>query len=133
MWEKGEVHTKRGKFEYFKKGANKEWNNMSLVHVERRDSYFAKPSSGGVVQSRLNYYAFHDLPTYDVTEKLAGITVPTTIYCGRYDAQCPLHFSEEIDHRITSSTLHVFEHSNHYPFLEEQQQFGEMIETFAKR
>ncbi|MCM3004049.1 hypothetical protein [Priestia koreensis] len=44
MWEKGEIHTKRGTFEYFKKDANKEWNNMSLVHVERRDSYFAKPS-----------------------------------------------------------------------------------------
>ncbi|WP_053073874.1 hypothetical protein [Bacillus sp. LL01] len=56
--------------------------------------------------------------------------MPTVVYGGRYDAQCPLVFSEEIHNSLPHSKLVVFEESNHYPFVEEKVKFEEMISMF---
>ncbi|WP_419882888.1 alpha/beta fold hydrolase [Peribacillus sp. B-H-3] len=42
--------------------ANREWTSMSLYSPERWDEYFSKPSSGKVVQKRLDYYSFKIFP-----------------------------------------------------------------------
>ncbi|MDR0269420.1 alpha/beta fold hydrolase [Paenibacillus sp.] len=110
--------------------ASREWTNMSLYTPERRDEYFSKPSSGKVVQKRLDYYSFKDLPNYDIQSELANVTIPTIVFCGRYDAQCPLVFSEEINEGLRNSKLYIFEESNHFPFLEEKDVFGEMVSEF---
>src|SRR5690625_551228 len=44
--------------------AGREWTEMSLYDPSRFDEYFAKPSSGKVVQQRLDYYSYEELPTY---------------------------------------------------------------------
>jgi len=58
--------------------------------------------------------------------------VPIFVYCGRYDAQCPLYFSEEINENLIESKLYIYERSNHLPFLEEKEQFIEMVSDFKK-
>lgn len=115
-----------------KKNANKEWTNLSLYNVDRREEYFEKPSSGMVVQRRLDYYSFFDLPNYHINNELTRVEIPTIVYCGRYDAQCPLVFSEEIDACLINSKLYIFENSNHYPFIEEKEKFYEMVSDFSK-
>jgi proline iminopeptidase len=115
-----------------RRSANREWTNMSLYHVERQDEYFKLPSSGKVVSKRLDYYSFQDLPNYDVKSKLKEIVVPTIVFCGRYDAQCPLVFSEEIAEGIKNSSLYIFEESNHYPFIEEKEVFVKLVGDFKK-
>lgn len=77
-----------------KSTANREWTNMSLYNIEKRDEYFRKPSSGKVVPKRLDYYSFHDLPKFEIHKELTMVKVPTIVYCGRHDTQCPLVFSE---------------------------------------
>jgi proline iminopeptidase len=62
--------------------------------------------------------------------QLAKVTVPALIMCGRYDVQCPLWCSVEMHELISGSKLVIFEHSNHYPFLEEAQRFSEEIHSF---
>ncbi|WP_088013792.1 alpha/beta fold hydrolase [Gottfriedia acidiceleris] len=113
-----------------RRNANIEWTNLSLYKSEKRSEYFKKPSSGKVVQSRLDYYSFKELPKYDLTNKLSIIKIPSIVYCGRYDAQCPLFFSEEINERLSNSQLYIFENSNHVPYIEEVDKFHEMVLDF---
>lgn len=110
--------------------ANKAWTDMSLYNAKKRDDYFKKPSSGKVVQRRLDYFSFVELPHFDVRKELAAVHVPAIVYCGRHDAQCPLVFSEEIYEALAQSTLYIFEYSNHLPYLEEEEKFKEMIGDF---
>jgi proline iminopeptidase len=113
-----------------KRQASREWTNMSIYHLEKRDEYFQKPSSGRVVQERLDYFSFHDLPTFDILHKLTQVRIPSIVYCGRHDAQCPLVFSKEISAALPNSTLYIYEDSNHIPYLEEKEKFIEMVSDF---
>ena len=63
--------------------------------------------------------------TYDIRNQLASISIPTYIFGGKYDAQCPIEFTYEIAELIPTAQLTVFEHSNHNPFVEE----GELFES----
>lgn len=112
--------------------ANMEWTDLSLFNTTRRKEYFSKPSSGKVVPRRLDYYSFVDLPSYNIVAELSSVKVPTIVYCGRHDAQCPLVFSEEISGNLLNARLFIFEESNHYPFLEEKEKFNEMVAVFSK-
>ncbi|MFJ7755598.1 alpha/beta fold hydrolase [Peribacillus muralis] len=116
-----------------KRAANREWTDMSLYNKRKRDGYFQKPSSGRVVQRRLNYFSFYDLPSFDIQDELARVSIPAIVYCGRHDAQCPFIFSEDIDARLKNSKLYIFEESNHFPYLEEKEGFMTMVSDFMKR
>ncbi|MGE6378412.1 alpha/beta fold hydrolase [Peribacillus muralis] len=116
-----------------KRAANREWTDMSLYNKRKRDGYFQKPSSGRVVQRRLNYFSFYDLPNFDIRDELTRVSIPAIVYCGRHDAQCPFTFSEDIDARLKNSKLYIFEESNHFPYLEEKEGFMTMVTDFMKR
>jgi proline iminopeptidase len=58
------------------------------------------------------------------------ITTPTLVMCGKYEAQCPLPFSEEIHRMIPASRLHIFEDSNHSPHIEEPEVVRCVVQTF---
>ncbi|MGE7876720.1 alpha/beta fold hydrolase [Peribacillus muralis] len=116
-----------------KRAANREWTDMSLYNKRKRDGYFQKPSSGRVVQRRLNYFSFYDLPNFDIRDELTRVSIPAIVYCGRHDAQCPFIFSEDIDARLKNSKLYIFEESNHFPYLEEKEGFMTMVTDFMKR
>ncbi|MDE5413304.1 alpha/beta fold hydrolase [Alkalihalobacterium chitinilyticum] len=112
--------------------AGREWTEMSLFDPSKFNDYFSTPSSGRVVQSRLDYFSFKELPSYDLREKIKLINIPTQIYCGRFDSQCPLIFSLEIQNLISTSNLVIFEKSNHNPFLEEKEYFAQMVDQFYR-
>ncbi|PPA70368.1 alpha/beta fold hydrolase [Jeotgalibacillus proteolyticus] len=110
--------------------AGREWTKMSLYRPERFNEYFSVPSSGKVVQKRLDYYSYTELPDYDIKGDISKINTPSIIFCGKYDSQCPFVFSEEIHQLVPGSLFIVFEESNHFPHLEEREQFGEMVKRF---
>lgn len=72
--------------------------------------------------ARLNFFS-REIQLFDVTKKLKLISSPTLIMCGKYDVQCPLTYSLEMNELIRNSKLVVFNESNHYPFLEESELF----------
>jgi proline iminopeptidase len=109
--------------------AAREWTEMSLHHPERWDEYFSKPSSGRIVHSRLDYYNKH-LSAFDIRSSLNSVKTSTLVMCGKYDAQCPLTFSEEVHHLVPGSKLHIFKDSNHSPHLEEPESFLDAIKSF---
>ncbi|WP_078393793.1 alpha/beta fold hydrolase [Shouchella patagoniensis] len=108
---------------------NVEWSNMSLYFPEKRDVYFKKPSSGKVVSERLDY-SYNELPNYDLTSDLLNVDVPTFVYCGIHDAQCPYEFSEEIHSLLKNSRFFKYQYSNHFPFIEEKEEFNLMVRKF---
>ncbi|BFH68101.1 MAG: alpha/beta hydrolase [Paenibacillus dendritiformis] len=112
--------------------AGREWTEMSLHKPEHFDYYFSEPSSGRVVQRRLDYYSHAELPNYDITGMLTGVLTPSIIYCGEHDTQCPLPFSQEIQEHLPNSQLVVFHDSNHFPYLEEKPLFINLVKEFRK-
>jgi proline iminopeptidase len=70
------------------------------------------------------------IPQYDVRPGLGAITVPTLIMAGRHDWITPPSQNEEIHHLIPGSELHIFEHSGHMPFIEEQEEFLQVMRRF---
>ena len=104
-----------------------EWALMSYLSEEKLKEAIKKPNSGKTVGPRLDYFRKIEYPTYDIREQLKGVQIPSFIYSGKFDAQCPLKFGEEIAQLIPTAKLTVFEESNHNPFSEEEDKFNEFI------
>lgn len=104
-----------------------EWALMSFQSEEKLKESMKKPNSGKTVGPRLDYFIKNESPIYDIREQLKEIHVPSFIYAGKYDAQCPLRFGEEIAELIPTARFTVFEESNHNPFSEEESKFIEFV------
>ncbi|MBS3681012.1 alpha/beta fold hydrolase [Ornithinibacillus massiliensis] len=104
-----------------------EWALMSYHSEAKLQESMKKPNSGKTVGPRLDYFRKVEYPTYDIREELKSITIPSYIYAGRYDAQCPLRFGVEIAELIPNASLTIFEESNHNPFSEEEEKFAEFV------
>lgn len=111
-----------------RKQVNYEWALLSFHSKEKLMESMKKPNSGKTVGPRLNYFINNESPTYDIREQLKNVRIPTFIYAGKYDAQCPLKFGEEIAELIPAAKLTVFEESNHNPFSEEESKFEDFIQ-----
>jgi proline iminopeptidase len=61
------------------------------------------------------------------------ISTPTIIICGKYDVQCPITYSIEMNEQIPNSELTIFNKSYHFPFLEEAGRFKKEINAFMKK
>jgi len=66
----------------------------------------------------------------DYRARLGEIHAPTLICVGRSDPQAPVLRSEELAAGIQGSRLEIFEHSGHYPFIEEPERFRQIVAEF---
>ncbi|MFJ5792122.1 alpha/beta fold hydrolase [Lysinibacillus sp. NPDC093197] len=112
-----------------RRALNKEWNLMSIYKKEDYDIIMSRPNSGKAVNKRLDYFISTELKNYDITDSLKEIDSPSFIYCGRFDTQCPLVFSEEIATAINNSSLTIFDESSHNPFVEEEEAFNNFVKS----
>lgn len=112
-----------------RKAVSKEWTMMSLYNKAVYDEMINRPNSGKTVSKRLDYYSNKELPNYDLKPLLSFIRVPTYIYAGLYDAQCPYEFGVEAAELVKTSTFKVFHQSNHYPFIEEEEEFKHFVDS----
>ncbi|BAC13220.1 hypothetical conserved protein [Oceanobacillus iheyensis HTE831] len=105
-----------------KKRLKKRRTQLSLLDPQKYETYFSLDIQKEISATRLAFYN-REMHVFDVTKKLKLIDIPCLIICGKYDVQCPLLYSIEMHDLILDSNLVVFEESNHYPFLEEEDQF----------
>jgi len=110
---------------------SEERTKLSLYRPEQYKNFFSLNINKGMSASRLNFFA-REAAIFDVTRDLAKISARTLIICGKYDVQCPVSFSNEMNELIPKSQLVVFEESNHYPFLEEGPLFRQVTTNFLK-
>ena len=72
----------------------------------------------------------HNIPNYDIRDRLPSITCPTLVTVGRDDWITPVAAAEEIARLIPNSRLVVFENSGHSPQLEEPERFQRVVREF---
>jgi proline iminopeptidase len=104
-----------------------EWALMSYYSEDKLKESLKKPNSGRTTGERLDFFRKVEYRDYDVRENLKLIELPSFIFAGRYDAQCPVQFGIEIAELLLNAQLTIFEQSNHFPFLEEEEAFRAFV------
>lgn len=104
-----------------------EWALMSYYSEDKFKEAIKKPNSGKTVGPRLDYFRKVECATFDIREQLINIKVPSYIYAGKYDAQCPYKFGVEIAQLIPNALFTTFEKSNHFPYSEEEELFQAFV------
>lgn len=72
------------------------------------------------------------LKDWDITDRLGEIHIPALVLCGRYDEATPV-LAETIQRGISGSELVIFEHSAHFPHIEETEQYLQVLGQFLDR
>ncbi len=72
-----------------------------------------------------------NLASWDRSDRLHEIDVPTLIVCGRYDEVIP-ECSETMHAGIRGSRLEIFEHSSHSSHMEEPEKFFPVLLDFLR-
>jgi pimeloyl-ACP methyl ester carboxylesterase len=78
---------------------------------------------------RHSLYAEKELPTYDFTDRLAKITVPSLVIAGAHDLLPPDRV-EELHFGIPDSRFVVFENSGHFAMVEEPEKWQKVVLDF---
>ncbi|MEK4427435.1 alpha/beta fold hydrolase [Solibacillus sp. FSL K6-1523] len=110
-----------------RKSLSYEWALMSYHSEENLKSALLRPNSGLTIGRNLDYFRKVVVQNFDLREQLASIQVPTFIFAGKHDAQCPVEFGTEIVNLIPNASLTIFEISNHNPFIEEEEAFKRFV------
>ena len=77
------------------------------------------------------FHVIGSLKTWDITDRLHEIRVPTLLISGRYDEATPLIVGQILD-RIQRAEWELFEQSSHMPHVEEPDAFLERVEAFLQ-
>lgn len=110
-----------------RKQLGNEWAGMSFYSKEKLLNALTIPNSGKTVGPRLDYFREVEIATYDLRKDLVNVMIPSHIYAGRFDAQCPFKYGAEIAEIMPNAKLTTFEQSNHNPFVEEEENFMEFV------
>lgn len=110
---------------------SKELTKLSLYRPDKYEEYFYLGIHKKMSATRMNFF-IREQVIFDVSRELKKISTETLLLCGRYDVQCPLTFSIEMNELIPKSQLFIFNESNHYPFLEEKVLFHQVVSTYLK-
>jgi len=78
------------------------------------------------------FHVIGTLKTWDITNRLPEITVPTLLLSGRYDEATPL-IVETIHRSIPGSEWILFENSSHMPHVEETERYLHVLDAFFRR
>jgi proline iminopeptidase len=77
-----------------------------------------------------NWAFTQNMPRYDITAQLPGISCPTLVTVGRGDWITPVACSEKIVSLIPDARLEIFEESGHSPQVEEADKFQRLVREF---
>jgi len=98
--------------------------------VERSFAQMAEdPTVYHTMNGPSEFHCIGFLKTWDITDRLGEIDVPTLLVSGRYDEATP-HIVEQIHSRVPGSRWELFEASSHMPHVEEPEAFLDAVEAF---
>jgi proline iminopeptidase len=81
---------------------------------------------------RNQYFVMNELPRYNVSERLAEISVPTLVVGGKHDVHVSPAWSEAMAEKIPNAQLVMMEHSGHFPWLDEPKKFFTTVIQFLQ-
>ncbi|HZQ64996.1 MAG TPA: proline iminopeptidase-family hydrolase [Gaiellaceae bacterium] len=89
----------------------------------------ADPTVYHTMNGPSEFHCIGSLKTWDITDRLHEISVPTLLVSGRHDEATP-HIVEQIHSRIPGARWELFQHSSHMPHVEEPEAFLGVVEGF---
>jgi proline-specific peptidase len=98
---------------------------------ERARAYHERTKDLPVRITPLRTFNENEAQTLDLRPSLTKVKVPTLIIVGRHDFITNVAMAEEIDRHLPNSQLAVFEDSGHFPLIEEQEKFYQVIRDFV--
>ncbi|NIG13031.1 alpha/beta hydrolase [Pantoea sp. Al-1710] len=78
----------------------------------------------------MDHFVGHLMPYYDVGDKIKAIKAPTLVTSGAYDWVITPLKSRWIAEHIPKARFVLFRHSGHFPFIEEQEHFEQIVHDF---
>lgn len=99
--------------------------------LEQRPPEYRNAEIYNIMWGPSEFTVLGNLKNFDCTEQLKEITCPTLFSCGRYDEATP-ETTEYYSSLTPGSTFHVFEKSAHMPYIEESEEFLEVLDDFLK-
>ncbi|MBM7653325.1 proline iminopeptidase-family hydrolase [Neobacillus cucumis] len=97
--------------------------------LEQRPPEYRNAEIYNIMWGPSEFTVLGNLKNFDCTEQLKEITCPTLFSCGRYDEATP-ETTEYYSNLTPGSTFHVFEKSAHMPYIEESEEFLEVMDDF---
>lgn len=100
--------------------------------LDPRIAAYEAASSGAVYAPHaLRRFASATAGGIDVEDRLADVSQPVLVLAGRHDRVCPVAASELTASLLPSSELHVFEDSAHMTFVEQPEEYREVVADFV--
>ncbi|PLR81213.1 proline iminopeptidase-family hydrolase [Bacillus sp. V33-4] len=97
----------------------------------KEGAHFKNPEVYQIMWGPSEFSVMGNLKTFDCTSQLKEITCPTIFTCGRFDEATPAS-TEYFSSLASNSSFHVFENSAHLPYVEEPEEYLEVIYEFLK-
>jgi len=102
---------------------------QSAFHAQRnRDGW----EESGLVNTGDLARALRDQPGPTVAAELPEVRVPVLVVSGRHDRNVPLSYTRQVAEQLPHAELVVFEHSAHFPDIEETGLFVETVLGFLE-
>jgi proline-specific peptidase len=95
----------------------------------RIDDY-VKRSAGVYAPDVLRHFATAEYGGIEVESRLGEVPSPVLVLAGRHDRVCTVPASEAIAGGIPAAELHIFEESGHMTFVEQQEEYLEVVRAF---
>lgn len=97
----------------------------------KQGAHLKNPEVYNIMWGPSEFHVTGNLKHFDCTGELKNIAVPTLYTCGRYDEATPKS-TEYFSSLTPNGKFHVFEQSAHMPYLEETEEYIEVIGDFLK-
>ena len=95
----------------------------------RIDDYVER-SAGVYAPDVLRHFATADSGGIEVESRLGEVRSPVLVLAGRHDRVCTAPAAEAIAAGIPRAELHIFEESGHMAFVEQQEEYLEVVRDF---
>jgi proline iminopeptidase len=112
------------------------WRTVLPLYFHTQDPQRAASLFANTIFSAEGYNRafFHWLGEFDVRERLREIDVPALVLSGADDWIMPPELAgNDLAKGIPHAELVVFEHSGHFPFIEESDRFTEVVSTWLRK
>ena len=107
---------------------------LAPAYVHRADPEVLRSEmSSTVFSASAMRRGFEVLAEWSSVDRLASITAPTLVLAGRYDPFTAWPQADRIARCVSNADIVVFEHSSHFPWLDEPVAFFATLEEWLQR
>ncbi|MFD2043435.1 proline iminopeptidase-family hydrolase [Ornithinibacillus salinisoli] len=117
------------------KAATKVFNKHFVCRLDQKPDFlkegahYRNPEVYNMMWGPSEFHVTGNLKNFDCTQQLKMFSIPTLYTCGRYDEATP-ESTNYFSSQTPNSKIHVFENSAHMPYIEEPEEYLQVIRDF---